>query len=116
MTAIEYLQKKLPQFTWNKSDDNDIIGRCGVKKTTRRINKDLYELTDVVVFISSKMGGTPDNPPFRYAMCWQSGRMRPYRRKSFDGAEYQKIFVSGKNLNETIKNLVKEIDMDKYFI
>jgi hypothetical protein len=115
MTAIEYLQKKLPQFTWTKSSDN-IIGRYGVKKTTKRINKDLYELIDVVVFISGKMGGTPNNPPFRYAMCWQGGRMRPYRRKTFHGVEYQKIFVSGKNLNETIKKLVKEIDMDKYFI
>lgn len=117
MKALDFLQKNLPQFTWKQEAKNDsIFGYYPLKKVTKRINKNLYELIDIQIFISSKMGGQPNNPPFRYAMCYQSGRMRPYRCKNFSGVEYQKVFVSGKNLNETIKKLVKEIDMNKYII
>lgn len=117
MTILEQLKKKLPQFSWSQeTKHSSIFGVISTPQTIKRINKDLYVLNNVYVFISSKMGGTPDNPPFRYAICYQKGEVRPYRCKNKHSVEYQKVFVSGKNAQKTINELIKSIDLSKYFI
>ncbi len=115
MTALQKLKNKLPQFTWEQKDEN-IIGNITVPQISKRINKDLYRLNNIHVFISGKMGGTKDNPRFRYAMCYQGGTMRPYRHKIIQGAEYNKLFVSDKNLQGIVNQLVEQIDLNKYFL
>jgi hypothetical protein len=118
MTILKQLETKLPQFRWTQeSKHSSIFGVLQVPKVTKRINKDLYELHNVYVYISSKMGGTElSGKPFRYAMCYQIGKVRPYRCKNWGGVEYNKVFVSGKDAQATINELIKKIDMSKYFL
>lgn len=118
MTNLQKLQKKLPQFTWKQENKHSsIFGVCKAPQIEKRINKDLYKLNNIYIFISSKMGGTElSGKPFRYAMCYQSGTIRPYRHKNFGGVEFGKLFVSGKDSKEIINELVNKVDMDKYFL
>lgn len=117
MTILKQLQKKLPQFTWTQESKNDSIFGCiTVPQIEKKINKDLYKLNNIIVFISSKMGGTKDNPNFRYAICYQKGEVRPYRCKNTFGAEYNKVFVSDKNLQKIVNQLIRKIDLNQYFL
>lgn len=118
MTALKQLQAKFPQFTWTQENKrSDISGNMNVPQLEKRINKDLYQLSNIRVFISSKMGGTPlSGKPFRYAMCYQSGRVRPYRCKNTFGVEFNKVFVSGVDLQDTINKLTAQIDMNNYYL
>ena len=117
MKAIDKLKKHLPQFEWSQDDKHSsIFGVITAPTTKKRISNDLYHLNNVYVFISSKMGGTPDNPPFRYAMCYQKGNVRPYRKKIWGGVEFNKVFVSGKDLDATINKLIESIDLNRYYL
>jgi len=117
MKSIEKLRKSFPQFEWEQENDNSsIFGTFNLPQVETRINNDLYKLNNVHVFISSKMGGTINNPRFRYAMCYQYGTMRPYRCKNISGVEYNKLFVSGKTLTEVVNKLINQIDLNSYYI
>ena len=117
MKAIDKLKKHFPQIKWSQENTHEsIFGHISAPQIEKRINKDLYRLNDVIIFISSKMGGTVNNPPFRYAMVYQRGTHRPYRCKNWTGVEYNKLFVSGKDLNDIVDKLIKEIDLNKFFL
>lgn len=118
MTNLQKLQKKLPQFTWTQENKHSsIFGVCKTPQTEKRINKDLYKLNNVYIFISSKMGGNElAGKPFRYALCYQKGEVRPYRHKYTHGVEFNKLFVSGKDSKDIINELVNKVDMGKYFL
>jgi hypothetical protein len=118
MKAIDKLRKYLPQFEWTQETPNDsIFGVLLAPQVGKRINGTSYLLHNVNVFISSKMGGNElAGAPFRYAMCYQIGRARGYRCKNWHGAEYNKLFVSAKDLNSIVNKLIKEIDLNKYFL
>lgn len=118
MTALKQLQTKFPQFTWTQEHKHDsIFGVMTVPQLVKRINKDLYKLNNIYVFISSKMGGTPlSGKPFRYAMCYQKADARQYRCKQWYIEEFNKLFVSGVDLQDTINKLVAQIDMNKYYL
>ncbi len=115
MTILNQLKAKLPQFTWTQKN-SDIFGVITNATVTKRINKDLYKLDNIYVFISSKMGGTIDNPPFRYAKCYQHSIVRPYRCKNTHIVEFNKLFVSDKDLQGIVKQLITQIDMDKFYL
>jgi hypothetical protein len=118
MKAIDKLRKFLPQFEWSQENStSSIFGCITAPQVQKRINKDLYKLNNVQVFISSKMGGNElSGEPFRYAMCYQKGKMRPYRCKNWGGVEFRKLFVSEKDLNSIVDKLIKEIDLTRYFL
>lgn len=117
MKAIDKLRKYLPQFTWTQENStSSIFGSITAPQVNKRINKDLYKLNNVYIFISSKMGGTPNNPPFRYAICYQKGEVRPYRCKNWCGAEYKKLFVSAKDLEGIVNELIEKVDLTQYFL
>lgn len=118
MTILKLLQTKLPQFTWTQeSKHSSIFGCITVPQIDKRIGGDLYKLNNVYVFISSKMGGTElSGAPFRYAMCYQKAEVRPYRCKNTFIAEFNKLFVSDKNALKVVNKLIKEIDMNKYYL
>ena len=118
MTILKQLQTKLPQFTWSQENKHSSIFGCITQsQINKRINKDLYKLNNVYVFISSKMGGTElSGKPFRYAICYQKAEVRPYRNKNTFTAEFNKLFVSGKDAQNTIDKLIKQIDINKYYL
>jgi len=118
MTILKQLQTKLPQFTWTQENKHSsIFGSITVPQINKRINKDLHRLNNIYVFISSKMGGTPlSGKPFRYAMCYQKAEVRPYRCKNTYIKEYNKLFVSDKDAQSIVNKLIKQIDMNKYFL
>jgi hypothetical protein len=118
MTILKQLQKKLPQFTWTQENKHSsIFGVITAPTVGRRINGTSYHLNNVYVFISSKMGGTElSGAPFRYATCYQSGKARGYRCKNWHGVEFGKVFVSGKDAQAIVKELVKNIDLNKYYL
>jgi hypothetical protein len=118
MKAIDKLRKFLPQFEWSQENStSSIFGCITAPQVQKRIHKDLYKLNNVYVFISSKMGGTElSGKPFRYAICYQKGEIRPYRCKNWGGAEFRKLFVSEKDLNSIVDKLIKEIDLTRYFL
>lgn len=116
MKAIEKLRKYLPQFQWKQeTSTSSINGTITVPQVAWRINKNLYKLENVYIHISSKMGGTElSGKPFRYAICYQGGMERPYRCKNWCGVEYNKLFVSAKDLDSIVDKLIKEVDLTKY--
>lgn len=118
MKTIDKLKKHLPQFTWEQETKNsNIVGKIIVPQVVKRINKDLYMLNNVYVFISGKMGGTElSGKPFRYAICYQKGEVRPYRCKNTHGVEYNKLFVSANNLDNIVNELIKKIDLTRYYL
>jgi len=117
MKAINKLKKHLPQFTWTQENStSNIFGVINAPLVEKRINNDLYKLDNVYVFISSKMGGTIDNPSFRYAMCYQKGKVRPYRHKNIHEVEFNKLFVSAKDLDSIVNELIKKVDLNRYFL
>jgi len=117
MTVLDLLKNKLPQFTWTQENKHSsIFGAMTNPTVTKRISNDLYKLDNVYVFISSKMGGTIDNPKFRYAKCYQNGIVRPYRCKNTHGVEFNKLFVSDKDLKGIVKQLINKIDMNKFYL
>lgn len=117
MTALKQLQTQFPQFTWTQEHKHStIFGNMTVPQLVKRINKDLYKLNNIQVFISSKMGGTKNNPPFRYAICSQRADARQYRCKQWYIEEFNKLFVSGVDLQDVVNKLVAQIDMNKYYL
>jgi hypothetical protein len=118
MKAIDKLRKYLPQFEWKQeTPTSSIFGVITAPTVGRRINGTSYLLDNVYIFISSKMGGTElSGKPFRYAMCYQSGKARAYRHKNWHGVEYNKLFVSDKDLNSIVDKLIKEVDLTRYFL
>lgn len=118
MKAIDKLRKYLPQFTWEQENStSSIFGTIIAPQVNKRINKDLYKLNNVYIFISSKMGGTElSGKPFRYAMCYQKGEMRPYKHKNWCGVEYKKLFVSAKDLEGIVNELIKKVDLTQYYL
>jgi hypothetical protein len=117
MKAIDKLKKHLPQFMWTQETPiSSIFGVITAPQVGKRINGTSYLLDNVYIFISSKMGGTPNNPPFRYALCYQRGKARGYRCKKWYGAEFNKTFTSAKDLNSIVDKLIKEVDLTRYFL
>ena len=115
MQAIDKLKKELPQFKWEQENKHSsIFGTLVSPEIQKRINHDTYWLNNVIIFISSKMGGKDGNPVFRYAICYQKGKIRHYRCKNKNAVEYGKIFVSGQNLMNTINKLIYKIDLNKF--
>ena len=117
MKAIDKLKKHLPQFDWTQENRaSSLFGTITASQVNKRIGGDLYKLDNVYIFISSKMGGTPNNPPFRYAICYQKGTCRPYRHKNTFGVEFNKVFVSAKDLNGIVDELIKKVDLNRYYL
>lgn len=118
MKAIDKLRKYLPQFEWEQETPNSsIFGVITTPKVGKRINGTTYHLDNVCVFISSKMGGTElSGAPFRYAMCYQKGKARGYRCKNWHGVEFNKLFVSDKDLKRVVDRLIKQIDLNRYYL
>jgi hypothetical protein len=117
MKAIDKLRKYLPQFTWTqKNSTSSLFGAITAPQKQIRIGGDLYKLDNVYIFISSKMGGTPNNPPFRYAICYQKGTCRPYRHKNSFYVEFNKLFVSAKDLDSIVNELIKKVDLNRYYL
>lgn len=118
MKAIDKLRKYLPQFTWTQeTPTSSLFGTITAPTVGKRINGTSYHLNNVYVFISSKMGGTElSGKPFRYAMCYQKGKARAYRCKNWHDVEFNKLFVSDKDLNSVVDKLIKEVDLHKYFL
>lgn len=114
MKKLKQLQAKLPLFTWTESDGN-FFGTINQSLIIKRINKDIYKLSNVNIFISSQMYPKTDRD-FRYAICYQRAEQRPYRCKNWSGFEYARIFVSAKDLEGIIVELVKNIDMNKFYL
>jgi len=118
MKAIDKLKKNLPQFEWSQENStSSIFGTLKAPQVQKRINSDLYKLSNVYIFISSKMGGTElSGKPFRYAMCYQNGEVRQYRCKNWGGVEFNKLFVSDKDLDSIVNQLIKKVDLTRYFL
>jgi len=117
MKILNQLETKLSQFEWKQENQKaSIFGCINIPQINKRINKDLYRLNNIYVFISSKMGGTPDNPTFYYAMCYQKAEVRPYRCRNTFNVEYNKIFVSDKTLQGIVNQLVEKIDLKRYYL
>lgn len=118
MKAINKLKKHLPQFEWvQENSTSSIFGSLIAPQVQKRIGGDLYKLSNVHIFISSKMGGTElSGKPFRYAMCYQSGQVRPYRCKNWGEVEFNKLFVSDKNLDSIVNQLIKKVDLTRYYL
>ncbi len=118
MTILKQLQTKLPQFTWTQESKHSSIFGVIINPTFgRRISGTSYHLDNVYIYISSKMGGTElSGKPFRYAMCYQGGKARDYRCKNWHSVEFNKLFVSGKDAQAIVNELVKKVDLSKYYI
>lgn len=117
MKAIDKLKKYLPQFEWSQENStSSLFGAITNPQVNKRIGGDLYKLDNVYIFISSKMGGTPNNPPFRYAICYQKGTCKPYRKHNSFDVEFNKLFVSGKDLNEVVNKLIEQVNLNRFYL
>lgn len=117
MKAIDKLRKYLPQFTWTQENStSSLFGAITTPQKQIRIGGDLYKLDNVYIFISGKMGGTPNNPPFRYAICYQKGTCKPYRKQNSFDIEFNKLFVSGKDLNEVVNKLIEQVNLNRFYL
>ena len=115
MKAIDKLKNKLQLFNWEQENKNEsIFGSITVPQIEKRINKDFYRLNNINIFISGKMGGTKNNPPFRYALIYQKGNIRPYKHKNFSELEYKKIFLTDKGLDGIVTKIIDNFDINLY--
>ena len=122
MNNIEtQLKSLLGEFAFSENETLEIAGKSffGTKKLEatefRNRNKALVLNSGVRHFyVSSVMyQDNPNMESFRYMIIWTVAKFRPYRCKSFNDYELDKVFISGKTDEILIENLDREINNGK---
>ena len=115
------LKSLLGSFVFSDGEELELAERhfFGSKKLQatefRNRNKALVLNSGVRHFyVSSVMyHDNPNMESFRYMIIWTVAKLRPYRCKSFNDYELDKVFISGKTDEMLIENLYREINNGK---
>ena len=109
---LEKLKKDIPHFEWKYNESTDSYFGTGKidRYQFRDENKNTCINGNKSIFISGELYKGEERS-FRYGICYQNQLFRRYRGRTFFEKEINKIYTSGKTLDEVYKNLQNE----KYF-
>ena len=106
MNVIEVTEriKTIPLFkdlVLNEPNDNSQFGTIGVSsRHFKDKNKNEIMLTSFYsLFVAHMYKDSTDMEEFFYLTFYQPGTKRDYRKRTWFGCEYNKIFVSGKTFD-----------------
>jgi len=116
MSIIKQLRKAFPEFKfeYNKSTGS-YFGSLATDSVSRKLNKHTYTYGTVYIYVSGEMY-PGENRNFVYAMCYQKSQIKRYRCHTSHEIETGKVFVSGKTVKDAVDNLIKEVDMNAYYL
>lgn len=114
---LEKLKKDIPHFKWEYIEDSDSYFGIGhIDQYEFRDNrKNTCINSDKHIYFSGELYSGEERS-FRYVICSQKQLFRPYRGKKFIKHEVNKIYVSGKTLDEVYEKLRKEMYYYKFII
>lgn len=115
---LDKLNETIPQFKWTKSSfDNDSFHGVALidPYEFRDKHKTLYINSDKHIFISDELYKGEERS-FRYCICYQKQLKRGYRKKNFIEIEANKIYVSGKTLDEIYKKLFDNPEFIRFIV
>jgi hypothetical protein len=114
---LERLKKDIPQFEWEYDERGDCYFGIGHidQYQFKDENKNTCINLDKYIIISRELYKGTDRS-FRYVICYQEQKIRPYKGKKFIKNTINKIYASGKTLDEVYINLQKEPNYFKFII
>jgi hypothetical protein len=114
---LERLKKDIPQFDWSYSEQLDSYFGIGQidQYQFKDEDKNTYINLDKYIIISGELYKGEERS-FRYATCYQEQKFKPYRGKNFIKNSINRIYASGKTLDDVYSNLQKEPNYFKFII
>jgi len=116
---IKILKNDIPQFDWDFGSNSidSIFGSAIIEPYEfRNESKDFCINGNKYIFISDVLYGDNPDKSFRYCICWQKQLKRYYRTKKFHEIEINKIYVSGKTVDEIYDKLKNHKDFYQFIV
>lgn len=114
---LEILKRDIGHFNWSYNKEKDsYYGYGTIDAYEFRDEKNNHCINSTKsIFISGELYKGEDRS-FRYIICSQKQLFRGYRMKKYIDKEVNKVYISGKTLDELYKKMFESGDFLKFII